>query len=46
MEQMAIDIFTDVMKTAVPVAVAFEIGNLIVSSFLRAAFGGRLWFGR
>lgn len=46
MEELAVKIYTDVMAIAVPVAVAFEVGNLIVSSFLRAAFGGRLWFGR
>lgn len=46
MEQLAFDIFTDIVEIAIPVAVVFEIGNLIVSTFMRAAFGGRLWFGR
>lgn len=46
MENLAVTVYTNIMSIAVPVAVAFEIGNLIVSSFLRAAFGGRLWFGR
>lgn len=44
--QEAIEIFTMVIESAIPFAVTFEIGNLIVGTFLRAAFGGRLWFGR
>lgn len=46
MEQLAIDLYTQMITAALPVAIAFEIGNLLVSTFLRAAFGGRLWFGR
>lgn len=42
----AIDIYAAMMAEAVPYAIAFEIGNLIVGTFLRAAFGGKLWFGR
>ena len=42
----AIEIYAQVAATAVPFAVAFEIGNLIVCTFLRVAFGGKLWFGR
>lgn len=41
----AIAIYTEVITYALPFAIAFEVGNLIVSTFLRAAFGGRLWFG-
>lgn len=37
---------TEVMTMAVPVAIVFEIGNLIVGTFMRVAFGGRLWFGK
>lgn len=46
MEQLAFELFTDVVEIAVPVAVVFELGNILVSTVLRAAFGGRLWFGR
>lgn len=45
MAQMAIELYTEIAEYAVPIAIAFEICNLIVSTFLRAAFGGRLWFG-
>lgn len=43
---VAVSCFVDVVKVALPVAVVFEFGNLIVSTLLRAAFGGRLWLGR
>ncbi len=46
MYEVAVNILSDVMELAVPIAIVFEIGNLIVSTFLRVAFGGRLWFGR
>lgn len=45
MMEEAISIYSEIAAVAVPFAVAFEIGNLIVSTFLRAAFGGKLWFG-
>lgn len=46
MLQVGIDILTDVMTMAIPIAIVFEIGNLIVCTFMRVAFGGKLWFGR
>lgn len=42
---MTVQLMTDIMAVAVPVAVVIELTNIIVSTFLRAAFGGRLWFG-
>lgn len=42
----AIALYSEVIAGAIPYAIAFEIGNLIVGTFLRAAFGGKLWFGR
>lgn len=45
MAEMALDLYTQLIELAVPVAVIFEFGNLIVSTFLRVAFGGKLWFG-
>lgn len=46
MVEFAISAFTDIMSIAVPIAVVFEIGNLLVGTFMRVAFGGRLWFGK
>lgn len=46
MYELAVNILSEVLELAIPIAVVFEIGNLIVSTFLRVAFGGRLWFGR
>lgn len=46
MAEMALDLYKEIVTLAVPVAVVFEIGNLIVCTFLRTAFGGKLWFGK
>lgn len=46
MVQLGVDILTDVMTMAIPIAIVFEIGNLIVGTFMRVAFGGKLWFGK
>lgn len=46
MVEFAISTFTEILKIGLPVAIVFEIGNLIVSTFMRVAFGGRLWFGK
>lgn len=46
MVEFAVDVYTQLSAIAVPIAIVFEIGNLIVGTFLRSAFGGRLWFGK
>lgn len=46
MVDIAVDIYTQVAQCAVPIAIVFELGNIMVSTFLRVAFGGRLWFGK
>lgn len=46
MGELAIDILKEIIAGAIPVAFVFEMGNLIVCTFMRVAFGGRLWFGR
>lgn len=46
MVQWAIDSYTQILVIALPVAVVFELCNLLVGTVLRAAFGGRLWFGK
>lgn len=42
----AVDTYTDLLVMALPIAIVFEVGNLITSTFLRTAFGGRLWYGK
>lgn len=39
-------LYVDIVKSAVPVALVFGFGDLIVGTLLRAAFGGRLSIGR
>lgn len=46
MVQFAVDIFTQIMEVALPIAIVFELGNIIVGTFMRVAFGGKLWFGK
>lgn len=46
MAQVALDLYVQIAEIAVPVAIVFEICNLIVNTVIRSAFGGRLWFGR
>lgn len=45
MVELAIELLAEIISAALPIAIVFEIGNLLVGTFLRAAFGGRLWFG-
>ena len=46
MVELAVEIYLSIMAASVPIAVVFELGNLIVGIFLRAAFGGKLWIGK
>lgn len=46
MVEIASSLYAEIVTIAVPVAIVFEIGNLIVCTFMRTAFGGKLWFGR
>lgn len=46
MVEFAISTYTEIIKIALPVAVVFAVGNLIVGTFMRVAFGGKLWFGK
>lgn len=46
MVEIASALYADVIISAIPIAIVFEVGNLIVCTFMRTAFGGRLWFGR
>lgn len=42
----AVESYNAILVMALPIAIVFEVGNLIVSTFLRTAFGGRLWYGK
>lgn len=46
MVELAINIYVDILESALPIAIVFEFCNLITSTFLRSAFGGRLWLGK
>lgn len=46
MVEMAVTAFTEIIEIALPISIVFNIGGIIVSTFLRVAFGGRLWFGK
>ena len=46
MVEFAVDMLVQVLEMALPIAIVFEVGNLIVGTFMRVAFGGRLWFGK
>lgn len=46
MVDFAVQTFTEIMELALPIAIVFEFGNLIVGTFMRVAFGGKLWFGK
>jgi len=43
--ELAINLYTELAESALPVAITFEICNLLICTFLRVAFGGKLWFG-
>ena len=46
MVELAVNIYTEIVTYALPVAIIFEVCNLAVSTFMRVAFGGKLWFGK
>lgn len=39
-----IALFTEIVREAVPFTIAFWMGEMIVTSFLRVAFSGKLSF--
>lgn len=41
---IALDIFKEIMESALPFAVVFWMGELVVRSFLTMAFRGRIEF--
>lgn len=40
----AIELFTMIVEEAIPYGVTFALGQLIVNSFMKMAFGGRIEF--
>lgn len=46
MVEIAVNIYSQLAQYALPIAIVFEVSNLIVCTFMRVAFGGRLWFGK
>lgn len=46
MVEFAVTAFTEIVEIALPISIVFNLGMLIISTFLRVAFGGRLWFGK
>lgn len=46
MADFAIRAFTEILEIALPIGIVFEVCNLLVGTFMRVAFGGRLWFGK
>lgn len=46
MVDLAFELYMGLMEYAIPIAVVFEVSNLLIGIFLRAAFGGKLWVGR
>ena len=40
----AINLYAMIVTAALPYAVTFAIGNLIVGTFMRMAFGGKIEF--
>lgn len=45
MSEIAVAMMETVVQEAVPVAIVIELSNILIATFLRAAFGGRMWFG-
>lgn len=44
MVDLAVQCYVSILEYALPVAVVFGLGNIVVSTFLRVAFGGKLVF--
>lgn len=44
MVELAIQCYLAIIQNALPVAIVFGLGNILVSTFLRCAFGGKMVF--
>lgn len=45
MVELAVNLYVEIIQNAIPFALVFGFGNLIVNTFLTAAFGGHLKIG-
>lgn len=43
--QEAISIYTMVVEAAIPFAITFAVGNLVVNTFMKMAFKGKVEIG-
>lgn len=41
----AINLYAQIVSGAIPYGIAFALGDMIVCTFMRMAFGGRISFG-
>lgn len=46
MAEFAVSVYTQVLELALPFGIVFAMGNIVVGTFMRVAFGGKLWFGK
>lgn len=46
MVELAMETYVQILEMALPIAIFFELGNIVVGTFMRVAFGGKLWFGK
>ena len=40
----ALELFVMIVQSAIPYAVVFALGNIVVRTFMRMAFGGKVEF--
>lgn len=46
MYDVAVQLISDTYIAAFPIACFIGLVDLVITSFLRAALGGKLWFGK
>lgn len=46
MVEFAVSMYSDIMQLALPIGIVFALGNILVGTFMRVAFGGKLWLGK
>lgn len=46
MVELAVNMYSEVLQMALPVGIIFALGNILIGTFMRVAFGGKLWLGK
>lgn len=46
MVEFAVSTYVQILEMALPFGIVFALGNIVVGTFMRVAFGGKLWFGK